>query len=282
MPNVPDPNYDYAIERLVDAYKAAVGDILVELRGLDVTDSSRANSAAALAEVARILTQLNDESARWCEEFIPQAARDGVIRAIVSLGGGITVAEAETIAKFNRMNANMAAAAVADTQADLLAVTQNVDRKVRAAVRNVVGQSMRANMAAGINGRRTIARDVLDGMRRTLGDVVSSGIIDARGRRWRPEVYADMITRTKLMLTHMEATANEAIARGALFGVISRHNATDACAKYEGKIVKLTPEADGDYPYVGDLRASGAIFHPNCKHVVSPIRDPRKYEGGTI
>lgn len=273
---MPAPDYQYAVDALVAAYKSAVRDIQAELARLDLTGLSRANSAAALAEVARILASLNEDSAKWVDENIPKAARDGIIRTIIALGAADTFHEAEALVKFNRINSHMVAAAVADTQADLLAVTQNIDRKVRSAVRQAVADSMRANMAKGINGRRTISGDILDRMKKSLGAATDTGIIDAAGRRWKPEVYADMVTRTKMMSTQIEATTNEAVQRDALYGVISRHGATDGCGKWEGRVVKLIAEAPGDYPTVADAKASGEIFHPNCRHVISPIRNPER------
>ncbi|WP_025846504.1 phage minor capsid protein [Brevibacillus agri] len=274
MRQPPEPNYEYEIARLVSAYTKAMYRIATELQRLDVTDITRANSAAALAEVVRILAELNGQSAEWVTRNLPIAAADGVAAAIYALGVADTFEEARKIAKFNRMNKAMVDAVIADTQADLLAVTQNVERKVRAAVRQVTADSMRANMARGVNGRRTVSRDILDGLRMKLGDSVNTGIIDAAGRRWRPEVYVDMVTRTKTMEAHMEATINEGVAREAFYGVISRHGATDACRNWEGKVVKLVPDAPGNYPYLGDLRGGREIFHPNCKHVVTPVRKP--------
>lgn len=258
---------------IVAAYKDAVRRILAELDRLDVADLSRANAAAALAEVARILAALDEESAAWVEANVPAVARYGVAEALVALGAASTVAEAERIAKFNRMNSNMIAAAISDTQADLLAVTQNIDRRVKTAVRKAVADSMRANMAAGINGRRTISREILAQIKRDLGTSVNTGIIDAAGRRWKPEVYVDMVTRTKLAEVQREATINEAVQRKAYYGVISRHGATDACAKWEGRVIKLVLEAPGDYPYFGDLPRR-EIFHPCCRHMISPVRRP--------
>jgi hypothetical protein len=275
MPEIPAPNYDYNVAEIVKAFKSAVEAIQRELDSFDATDTSRANTQAALAEIAKILASLNAESAKWVEENIPKAARDGVVRAIVSLGVVDTVAEAEKIAKFSRVNANMVKAVIADTQADLLAVTQNIDRRTKQAVRKAVADAQRANMAAGINGRRTINRDTLAGIRRALGSAADTGIIDAAGRRWKPEVYVDMVTRTKLLAAHKEASINEALARDVMYARISRHGAADGCGKWEGKIVKLAPDAPGDYPYVGDLPRN-EIFHPNCKHVLSPVRNPDK------
>lgn len=260
---------DKEIEKLVSAYQKAVKAILAELDRLDIAYLSRANSAAALVEVTKILTELNAESAQWVADNVPVAAREGVLTTLVALD----VKDAEKITKFSRINREMVAATVADTQADLLAVTKNVERRVRTAVRRVTAESMRANLAKGVNGRKTISRDILEGLRKKLGDSVNSGIIDAAGRRWKPEVYVEMVTRTKLAETHREATMNEALSRGALYGRISKHGATDACANYEGTIIKLTPDAPGNYRYIGDLPRR-EIFHPRCRHTITPVRDP--------
>jgi hypothetical protein len=272
-----DPNYDAQIEELVRYYKQAIADIQRQLDRFDLNDFSRAKQMALLKSVADTLASLNEESAKWVEENIPAAARQGVANAILSLGVVGTLAQAEKLVKFNRVNAQLVKAAVADTQADLLAVTQNIERKVKTTVRQVVAESMRQNLAKGINGRRTMNADILAGLRQKLGDSLNTGIIDAAGRRWKPEVYVDMVTRTKMMRLTNEASMNEAVQRGAYYGVISKHGAKDGCGKWEGKVVKLVPDAPGDYTYIGDI-PNRELFHPNCKHTVSPVRDPSKYE----
>jgi hypothetical protein len=269
-------NYDPQVESLVRQFKQAVEQIKAVLDRFDITDFSRANQLATLKSISDILSSLNDDAKQWAEENIPLAARTGVAEAIVSLGVTETLAEAYQIVKFNRVNKELVAAAVADTQSDLLAVTQNIDRKVRATVRQVVSETMRQNLAVGVNGRRTMNADVLAGLRKNLGDAVNTGIIDAAGRRWRPEVYVDMVTSTKMMRVTNEATINEAIDREAYYGIISSHGAKDGCGKWEGKIVKLVPDAPGDYTYIGDI-PNRELFHPKCRHTVSPIRRPDRY-----
>lgn len=274
MRQIPEPNYEYDIDRLVALYKRGIFDIMAELNRLDLTDMQRAQILATLKNVAEILRSINEESAKWVDEVIPKAITDGIVSTIVSLGVVGTVEEAQKIVKFNRANKALTEVVIADTQADLLTVTQNIERKVRTAVRQVSAESLRANYAKGINGRKAISRDILTGLREQLGRSVNTGIIDAAGRRWKPEVYVDMLVRTKTTSAHMDATINEAISREAYYGRISKHGATDACRNYEGKIVKLVPDAPGDYPYISDLRGGRDIFHPNCKHTVTPTRLP--------
>jgi hypothetical protein len=76
-----------------------------------------------------------------------------------------------------------------------------------------------------------------------------------------------------LAQTQRESAINDALGRNAYYGIISSHGASDLCRNWEGRIVKLTPDAEGDYPYYGAL-PNREIFHPRCKHVVSPVRRP--------
>jgi hypothetical protein len=271
---LPAPSYEYEIEQLVSYYKRAVRDILRELESVDLTNFQHANALAVLKDIADILAELDDNATAWVEENIPKAAIDGVARAIVALGVVETVEEARAIAKFNKLNRELVKAIVADTQSDLLDVTQNMNRKVKAAIRQAVAVSMRANMTRGINGRKTISADIVTEMRKRLGGAVNTGIIDAHNppRRWKPYDYAEMVVRTKMMLAHNEATRNEAISRGVYYAIISSHGAVDACRFHEGRIIKLTPDAPGDYPTFEQLRETGQIWHPRCRHIYTPFR----------
>lgn len=271
---IPRTTYEHDIERIVGYYKSSIESILRELDRLDVSNITQANSRATIASIAKILSELNEEAAAWVDEMVPIAARDGAAGTLYALGLAETMEQAVTIVAFNQINKHMVETAIADMQTDLLAITHNVDRKVRTAVRQVVAEVMRSNMTQGINGRRTISREILGGLRNRLGDSVNTGIIDAAGRRWDPKVYAETVARTKLMDTQREAMTNEALGRGAYYGVVSSAPAKDACSYHLGRIVKLTADAPGSYPTVQQLRASHQIFHPNCRHHITPLRDP--------
>lgn len=280
MSHIPEPSYDYDVDELVNAYKRALEKVRNELNGMELVGMRRAIVLTTIRKIERILADLVDESDSWIEENIPKAAADGVIKTLIALEIVETVEEAIKAVKLSKISENMVAAAIADTQADVLAVTQNVERKVRSAIKKAYADSVRENMAAGINGRRTISRDALDRMRQELGKSLDSGIIDAAGRRWRPDTYVEMLTRTKMMNTYREATTISALERDVQYAIISRHGATDSCSNWEGKIIKLTAEAPGPYPTYDQLRATKEIFHPHCKHTFTPIRSARRYEDG--
>lgn len=267
------PNYDYEVNRLVEAYKRGIQKILRELERVDITELSKAQSRAMLASISEILADLNVESRKWVEENVPMAARQGIAQALVDLAVVNTFSEAQAIVKFNRANSALIEAIVADTYGDLLEATNRIDKKVRVAVRKVTAEVLRDNISAGINGRKTINREILASLRKELNDSVNTGLIDAAGRRWKPQDYVDMVTRTKMLEAYSEAQTNEALSRDAFYGVISSHGAADACRYHEGRIVKLTPDAPGPYPTRAELQATGQIFHPRCKHVISVVRN---------
>lgn len=268
---IPTPTYDHDIRQLVRYYEKALNQIRLELERIDLTKMQRANVLATQKEITLILAELNESVGAWITTFIPRAAEDGVIHAVMALGVVETIDEARKIVSFNRFNRELIKTAVADTQDDLMQVSQNIDRKVRNAIREATAESIRSNLTRGNNTTTPIVRDLIADMRKRLGDEVNTGIIDAAGRRWNPKVYAETVVQTKMAHTQRESAINEALGRDAYYGVISSHGAKDACRNWEGKVVKLTPDAEGDFPYVGTLPRR-EIFHPRCKHIVSPIR----------
>lgn len=262
------PDYEGDITEITQSFGGAIDDIKREVERMELTN---AGAKSTIKKIGGIFGNLREKASSWVERVFPKAAREGVTRALDVIGIGRSKGEPP----LNRANSEIVAAASEDTYADLLVVTQNIDRRTKAAIRRAVAETMRANMAAGVNGRRTINAETAAQIRKDLGAAVDNAIIDAAGRRWKVETYVDMVTRTKLMQTTNDATINEALDRGVMYGVISRHGATDGCAKWEGRTVKLTRDAPGDYPFIGDLPRR-EIFHPNCKHTISPIRRPKE------
>lgn len=268
---IPTPTYEYEIRRLVGYYEQALREINNELMRLDLSDLQRANITALQADIASILRELDDKSADWVSEHIPIAVTDGVVRTIVALGTVETIEEARAVVKFNRLNRELVKAAIADTQDDLLQMTKNVNRRVKTAIRQVTGEVLRMNLTQGVNATQSLRQGIMRELRKKLGDSLNVGIIDAAGHKWKPRVYVDMVVRTKMASAQREAAINQGVAEGAYYGVISRHGAKDMCRLWEGRVIKLVPDAPGDYPYIGSLPRR-EIFHPNCRHVVTPIR----------
>ncbi|TYS60479.1 minor capsid protein [Sutcliffiella horikoshii] len=272
--NIKDPDYHYDATKIAEEYRKAKIAIARELARVDVTDLSKRQTKATFARILVILEALNVAAEEWVTENIPAAVYQGVASTLVVLGVAETIAEARELVKLNPINKRMVDAIIADTFSDLLTVTQNMDRKTKAIYRQVLSEAMRSNYAQGINGVKTIKAETISLLKQKLEGSANIGIIDAAGRKWRPETYVETVALEKMNQAYREATVNEAVQRGTLYGIISSHNASDGCKFHEGRIVKLVPEAPGSYPTVDELRATNQIFHVRCKHQVLPIRNP--------
>lgn len=271
--NVPRPDFKYDTAILVRYYKRAVQNIMHEIEKSDL-GNYEATSRALLADITDVLVELDKNAEEWVKENIPESARKGVARSLYTLGIANSIEEAHRMVKFNRLNREMVRAAVADTYQDIAQVTQNIDRRTKAGLRRVFAETIREQYTRGVTGLKTIKRETLNRMYAEMEDTVNSGIIDAAGRRWRADTYVEVVAHEKMNQAYFEANTNEAIARGAFYGVISSHGATDACRYHEGRIVKLVEDAPGDYPTVDELRNTNQIFHVRCLHHVSTLRDP--------
>ena len=272
MLEAPQPNYDYDVTRLVKAYEQALKDVQQELNVLFLTDFERAQIIAVEKVIRSILSDMTKYGDEWATVAMTTAATNGIASTIYTLGLASTYEEALKIVKFNTANKRLIDAAIADTQTDLLAVTQNIERQAKLAIRKATAEAMRYKLTRGINATQDISKEI----RQRIVQATDVAIIDSRGRRWKVGNYADVIARTNMMNAHREASINEALSERSLYGRISRHGATDACRHYEGKIVKLVADAPGDYEYIGDIPRS-KLFHCCCKHLISALRDPSKY-----
>ncbi|MGM0807510.1 MAG: phage minor capsid protein [Bacillota bacterium] len=273
MAKIPEPNYDYNAEKLVEEYRKAILRIKRQLETLDLTNTQRAHYTAVLKEIGKVVSELDQTMLTWVNDNIPIAVTEGTARALVELELVATFDEALKIEKFNKLNTELIRIAIADTQQDLLQANQNVTKRVRNTIREVFAEVMRENMSEGVNGYKTISSETISRLRQKLNDVTDKSVIYSNGSRRSLEDYVDTVTRTKMSRTYTEATINESVSREVYYGQISKHGAKDDCRLWEGKIVKLSPNAPGDYPYVYSL-PNRQIFHPRCKHHVSPVRNP--------
>ena len=105
---------------------------------------------------------------------------------------------------------------------------------------------------------------------RALRDEVMSqhpdfAFVDRAGRRWKPERYLRMVSRTLMAESQREAHETAYAEAGVDLVKVSIHGTKcEKCAPYEGEVLSLTGATKG-YPTVSEARAEG-LFHPNCKH----------------
>ncbi|MFL6479358.1 MAG: minor capsid protein, partial [Bacillales bacterium] len=174
---LPPENYDEEIAALLALYIKAIREIEAELLRLDLTTITRAQTVILQKKITTIISDLDVKTAQWIEASIPKAVDDGIIRATISLGNAETVEQAREVLKVNNMNRRLISVAIADTQDDLLQVTQNVSRKVRTTVRQVTAEAMRSNIG-GMQATDSLKREIMGELKKRLGDSLNTGIID--------------------------------------------------------------------------------------------------------
>lgn len=103
----------------------------------------------------------------------------------------------------------------------------------------------------------------------TIEDSGIYGLVDKGGHTWTPENYADMLVRTKLSEAYNNGLINSLLGIGEDLVEVSAHGATDACARWEGKILSIS----GNSKYYDSLQEAknDGLFHPRCLHVLSAV-----------
>lgn len=265
------PDYDYRVNELLaffDESRSEIEQLIAKL-----PEEKRINRATLVVyskQIDAIVSQLNERGLVWAETAMTEAATEGVADALMSLNLATSHAEAIALATMGATNEKMLFALISDTQDDILGVTQNMSRQSKKLIRGVFTDELRAQRAKGNNSYAELKKLLNQSLARQKQQGIDITIIDNGGRRWKQRDYLDMLVQTKMMHAHKESTITRALEEGTQYGRITRHGAKDACSRWEGKIVKLDPDAPGDYPYYGDL-PNREIFHPRCKHRVLPV-----------
>ena len=113
-------------------------------------------------------------------------------------------------------------------------------------------------------GVREIKADILAILEEEL-----VAMIDKGGRKWKLEVYAEMLARTKLIESANTGMTNRLLREGFDLVQVSQHSgACELCVPWEGEILSISGRTEG-YSTVDDAKAAG-LFHPNCKHRLVP------------
>jgi Phage minor capsid protein 2 len=278
--DLPLPNYERDVDEIVRIYKNAILEVILILEQLSTygkeKDISRSQMQSVLAQLSVLLREVDSEAEVWVKERIQEAFKNGQAETLVAIGEVKTLDEAVKLASMSSLVYTTLDVLLEDTFEDLLYANQKMKRETVKMVRAIVAEQMREKAAMG-QGRNTTRNAIIKALskkeiRERFNVEGNVAIIDKAGRRWKLETYAEMIVRTKLMQSHIEGTRIEALERGVDLAIISSHGATDACRLYEGQIISLNGLTDG-FPTYRDLAASNLIFHPNCKHKVTPIRD---------
>lgn len=265
--DLPLPEYESDINHIVRTHKKAVNDILEEIRKLGGDkEITRSEMRKVLAYTASRLKTVDKETEKWVKEQIERAFTNGQAETIYAIGDAEKMNEAFGLVAASETIVDARQQLISDTYEDLLFANTKMKDETVKTIRKITKEEMSVQ-AAKDQGRRSTKKALAERFRKE-GNIA---VRDRAGRRWTIERYTEMVTRTKMLQAHVEGTREEAAYRGVDLAVISSHSATDACANFEGQIISMNGETDGFMTY-DELRASNLIFHPNCRHKVTPIR----------
>lgn len=269
-----DKELEKQIEKLIALY-LATNDEFIDLiiNGMAVeypTDSVHVQSMTSmLNRITSLSNTLKNSSKPKVESVITAAYESGYLNASSNLGGGTEI-------KFTDAQQATLDKLMTDTYNDMLIATKYMSESAKRFVRVKTSQIMQLQQALRQGNKSlaySLARQLEAGkLGKDASTQAFTGIVDKAGRRWNLKTYSEMVIRTKVQQAHIYGTAQQGHEMGYHLFIISSHNALDACSHWEGKIISVGESIDGYHSYE-ELAASNEIFHPNCKHHITPISD---------
>jgi Phage minor capsid protein 2 len=276
---VPEPSYDKDVKRLLKGYTKARESVIMELLRLieSNSDGIKVNQQASiLRQVDYILAQMNASIQATIEEGILASFTEGQAVLSYSVGDYNSLSDATENVAFSMLAKETIDAILQDTFDDLLTASNLTSKRIKRIVRRVVQEQMKNDMAQS-KGRKVMKKGIIDeltkqGLSKSIKEEGFVGIVDSKGRKWELNRYVDMVVRSKYKQARVEGIRTKALEDDYDLAVVSSHGAKDKCRKYEGMIISVNGHTKG-YPTYAELRKSGEIFHPNCKHTLYPIRN---------
>jgi Phage minor capsid protein 2 len=273
----PTPTYRREIENVERVYKQALKKVVAQLQAVNPEDLVRREVyESQIRQLTFIINELDREAETWITEILTQSFTDSQVAALVTIGTAKDLVEAKGKHGFSLMSRQRIEAMIDQTFDEVLQAHSQMGKQLKQLVRDVQAEVLRENVARQ-EGSVSTAKDlrsalIREGFSKSLIEDKWKGIVDAGGRRWDLTVYSQMVAKTKIQQTQIEGARLMALENDTDLAMISSHGAKDACRHFEGQIISLEGRTRG-YMTLSELRNSGLIFHPNCRHSVHPIGD---------
>lgn len=162
---------------------------------------------------------------------------------------------------------------VQDTMEDLLFVTQHTNKEIKKLVRDTFAKNIQYHGLQNESQKhlkQIIERQLSkQGLSKSLSEKGFVGITDKSGRKWNLKTYVDMAVNTKMTQAYTEGLKDSCLDSGKDLAIIPDKSSKDSCKNFEGMIISMTGQTTGFMTY-DQLKATGLIFHPRCRHTVFP------------
>jgi len=250
MPDITDAQ----AEKLIKLYSRAEKEIMAETNKALLRGNSTRQLDAMLRNVKKIRKDLLGGARDWSEQAIQEAYEAGM--KSTGLPGG---------AGFEAVHQQAVKVLAENAYGRFEIVDQVIGRRVNDVYRSIALENVTGQVVGYQTWQQTAKR-----IRSDMADRGITGFVDAAGKRWNMESYAEMLARTVPRAAMIEGTKNRLLEHGhdlaEIIGGIGE-NTCDHCREWNGRIVSLTGKTSG-YPTLDEARDAG-VFHPQCSHNIA-------------
>lgn len=249
MPDITDAQ----AERLIKLYSKAEKEILAETNKALLKGNSTRQLNAMLRNVKKIRKDLLAGARDWSEQAIKAAYEEGMGSTGLSSVG------------FEAVHQQAVKVLAENAYGRFEIVDQVIGRRVNDVYRSIALENVTGQVVGYQTWQQTAKR-----IRADMAEKGITGFVDAAGRRWNMETYAEMIARTTPRQAMIEGTKNRLLEHGhdlaEIVGGVGE-NTCETCEAWDGRIVSLTGKTSG-YPTLDEARDAG-VFHPQCTHNIA-------------
>lgn len=234
---------------------------------------------ARLLQLAKVIAVLDQVGARVdpaARRMAADAYTQGADRALTQIHG-LDIAAPEIPGAFTGVSVD----AIRALQDQVVNGLKDSRAKIGRQVDDVYGRAGRAAATRSILGAHGSPQAARRGLVETLmkdkqiSRVVRGGgpgFVDAAGRKWTLDRYADMAVRTVTREAVVQGSINRMVSHGINLARVSFHaTSCPVCKPFEGRLVSLDGEVS---EYQGEaVMDTGEVppYHPNCAHSLQPV-----------
>lgn len=233
----------------------------------EVRDTMEATRSAALDRLEKEMEQAAAAG------YVTPPARDSTAQILADMS-------AQAVDKYNLVNTTMLQSSVEQYSAAVQLTQQEYDKLTaqKEATQGILNDAA-ASVASGVETRKTAVRRAI----KRISDEGLTGFIDRAGRSWTPEAYVNMVTRTTVHNTALQATKARMADYGtSVFQVSSHAGARPLCYPYQGKFyswdntegdIELGNGAVVHYEPINrtSIDQPAGLFQINCGHYPIPV-----------
>lgn len=258
---------DASVELFYKILTKTYGEVLSTISQTDTTNA--ASRRAVMVQIENIVKNADENVQVWVRTQIPTFYEMGLFEAtkgIVERGSPLRIDE-----KFVTFHQQAIQAIADDTYLNIAKGLQGVTASAQRVITQGAQQAIVERIAKGAitgDSEKKISKKIEE-LFRSEG---ITALVDKKGRQHDLLNYSQTLVRTKLTQAHNSGMSNRMIESGYDLVIVSDHfGSCPICAPWENKVLSLSGRTRG-YPTVDKATADG-LFHPNCRHVISPYHD---------